>query len=115
MAPFKPSPPITARSFMMAPKTIIYEGKPVKIPGKELGQGDFTKIPNGLPGVGDRLPVLFTHGVAAGRLSLTQFVASDRHQPGQDIWSLSAQGHPGGRFGCRSGHLEHRPALSLMG
>jgi dihydropyrimidinase len=32
---------------------ILYEGKPVAIPGKELGKGDFTKIPNGLPGVGD--------------------------------------------------------------
>lgn len=56
-------------------KPISYEGHPVAIPGKELGAGDFTKIPNGLPGVGDRLPILWTSGVNGGRLSAEQFVA----------------------------------------
>ncbi len=56
-------------------KPIQYEGEPVKIPGKELGAGDFTKIPNGLPGVGDRMPVLWTAGVGSGRLTPNQFVA----------------------------------------
>jgi len=56
-------------------KPILYEGQPVAIPGKELGKDDFTKIPNGLPGVGDRLPVMWTYGVRAGRLSPNQFVA----------------------------------------
>jgi len=54
---------------------IQYEGQPVAIPGKELGQGDFTRIPNGLPGVGDRMPVLWTYGVRSGRLTTNQFVA----------------------------------------
>ena len=54
---------------------IDYEGKKVAIPGKELGKGDFTKIPNGLPGVGDRMPVLWTEGVVSGRLTPNQFVA----------------------------------------
>jgi dihydropyrimidinase len=54
---------------------IVYEGAPVRIPGKELGAGDFTKIPNGLPGVQDRLPILWTYGVRAGRLTPQQFVA----------------------------------------
>ena len=39
-------------------KAIEYEGQPVRIPGKELGAADFSKIPNGLPMVGDRLPIL---------------------------------------------------------
>ena len=39
----------------------------VAIPGKELGKDDFTKIPNGLPGIQDRMPVLWTTGVRAGR------------------------------------------------
>ncbi len=56
-------------------KAITYEGQPVAIPGKELGKDDFTKIPNGLPGVGDRLPVLWTYAVRAGKLSPNQFVA----------------------------------------
>ena len=55
-------------------KEILYEGKPFKRPGKELGRGDFTKIPNGQPGVGDRLPVMWTEGVVNGRISPMRFV-----------------------------------------
>ena len=54
---------------------IQYEGELVAIPGKELGENDFTKIPNGLPGVGDRMPVMWTQGVVAGRITPQQFVA----------------------------------------
>ncbi|MFQ5943568.1 MAG: dihydropyrimidinase [Anaerolineales bacterium] len=54
---------------------IEYEGEQVLIPGKELGINDFTKIPNGLPGVGDRMPVLWTFGVCQGRITPEQFVA----------------------------------------
>lgn len=61
--------------FFDGTKPINYEGKQVSIPGKELGRNDFTKIPNGLPAVGDRLPVLWTHGVGAGRITVNQFVA----------------------------------------
>jgi dihydropyrimidinase len=60
---------------------ILYEGQPVSIPGKELGKADFTKIPNGLPGVGDRLPILWTYGVRAGRLTANQFVALTSTNP----------------------------------
>jgi dihydropyrimidinase len=60
---------------------IIYEGEPVAIPGKELGAGDFTKIPNGLPGVQDRLPVLWTEGVVKGRISPNEFVALTSTNP----------------------------------
>ena len=56
-------------------KAITYEGHPIAIPGKELGKDDFTKIPNGLPGVGDRLPILWTYAVRSGKLSPNQFVA----------------------------------------
>ena len=60
---------------------IMYEGEPVAIPGKELGKDDFTKIPNGLPSVGDRLPVLWTYGVRAGRITANQFVALTSTNP----------------------------------
>jgi dihydropyrimidinase len=60
---------------------IQYEGRPVAIPGKELGVGDFTKIPNGLPGVGDRLPVMWSYGVRAGRMTPNQFVALNCTNP----------------------------------
>ena len=41
---------------------------------KVLGRGDFSKIPNGLPGVEDRYTVLFDGGVNAGRIGLNRFV-----------------------------------------
>jgi len=41
---------------------------------KILGKDDFSKIPNGAPGVENRLQLLFHHGVNAGKLSLNRFV-----------------------------------------
>ncbi len=62
-------------------KAITYEGQEVKIPGKELGVDDFTKIPNGLPGVADRMPILWTEGVVKGRITPNQFVAFTSANP----------------------------------
>jgi len=42
---------------------------------KDLGDKDFSKIPNGGPGVENRFGLLYTHGVATGKISLNQFVA----------------------------------------
>lgn len=41
---------------------------------KELGRGDFSKIPNGGPTIEDRFTILFSEGVLKGRISLNQFV-----------------------------------------
>ncbi len=41
---------------------------------KELGRGDFTKIPNGGPIIEDRVSILFSEGVKKGRIDLNQFV-----------------------------------------
>lgn len=41
---------------------------------KEAGRGDFSKIPGGMPGVEERLSLLYTYGVVQGRLSLPQLV-----------------------------------------
>jgi dihydropyrimidinase len=41
---------------------------------KELGRGDFRKIPNGLPGVEDRIDLLHDGGVVAGRISKERWV-----------------------------------------
>ena len=67
--------------FYNGKKPINYEGKLVAIPGKELGAEDFTKIPNGLPAVGDRLPILWTYGVGTGKISAQQFVALNCTNP----------------------------------
>lgn len=41
---------------------------------KEMGVGDFTKIPNGGPGLENRLSLVFNGGVVEGRISLNKFV-----------------------------------------
>lgn len=41
---------------------------------KELGKNDFSKIPNGGPGVENRMSLVFNGGVAEGRISLNRFV-----------------------------------------
>jgi dihydropyrimidinase len=41
---------------------------------KVLGKGDFTKIPNGGPGIENRLQLLHHHGVGKGNFSVNRFV-----------------------------------------
>jgi len=41
---------------------------------KELGRDAFTQIPNGIPGIEDRVNLLYTAGVKAGRLDIHRFV-----------------------------------------
>ncbi|MBI2930448.1 MAG: dihydropyrimidinase [Planctomycetes bacterium] len=48
----------------------VEEGKP----GKELGKDDFSKIPNGAPGIETRMMLLWDGGVNGGRLSMNRFV-----------------------------------------
>ena len=62
-------------------KPIEYEGQKIAIAGKELGEGDFTKIPNGLPAVGDRLFILWSFGVGSGKITANQFVEMTSTNP----------------------------------
>jgi dihydropyrimidinase len=41
---------------------------------KDLGRDDFTKIPNGMPGIETRVPLMYHEGVNEGRISLNRFV-----------------------------------------
>src|ERR1700682_5911470 len=43
---------------------------------KLLGKDSFVNIPNGIPGIGDRVNLLYTYGVKRGRLGLDRFVDS---------------------------------------
>jgi len=51
--------------------------------GKKLGgrERHFHHIPNGIPGLETRLPLLFSGGVGGGRISIHQFVALTATQP----------------------------------
>lgn len=42
---------------------------------KRAGESDFTKIPNGMPGVGSRALLMYTYGVKKHRISLPQMCA----------------------------------------
>jgi len=67
--------------FFDGTKPILYENEEIAIPGKELGAHDFTKIPNGLPAVGDRLLILWSYAVNTGKISPNQFVALTSTNP----------------------------------
>jgi len=41
---------------------------------KELGKDDFSKIPNGAPGVENRMSLVYNGGVAQGRINVNRFV-----------------------------------------
>lgn len=107
-------------------RPIDYEGRQIAIPGKELGASDFTKIPNGLPGVGDRLPILWTRGVGAGRLSPEQFVALTSTNPARIFGLYPRKGDllpgsdadlvvwdPGRRLTYGLAHAHHRTDHNL--
>lgn len=48
---------------------------------KELGKDDFSKIPNGIPGVEHRAVLLYSYGVAAGRISAHELMKLLSEQP----------------------------------
>jgi len=43
---------------------------------KQMGRGDFTKIPNGIPSLEDRVNLYYTHGAVGGKMDLQRFVDS---------------------------------------
>jgi len=47
---------------------------PFDIEQKLLGKDAFTNIPNGIPGIEDRVNLLYTYGVKSGRIDLDRFV-----------------------------------------
>ena len=55
--------------------TIATDHAPFDFKGqKEMGRDDFTKIPNGIPQLEDRVNLLYTYGVKRGRIDLNTFV-----------------------------------------
>ena len=55
--------------------TVATDHAPFDFKGqKNLGLDDFTKIPNGIPAIEDRVNLLYTYGVTTGRISLNRMV-----------------------------------------
>src|SRR4028118_1417012 len=59
---------------------------------KELGRDDFTKIPNGAPGVEHRVPLIYNGGVVENRLSLNRFVELTSTAAAKTLRASSRQG-----------------------
>jgi dihydropyrimidinase len=65
---------------------------PFTMKQRERGRDDFSKIPNGLPGVETRVPLLYHFGVNQGRLSLNQFVDTVATSPARLFGLLPRKG-----------------------
>ena len=61
---------------------------------KRYGVGDFTKIPNGTGGLEDRMPMLWTYGVATGRLTPERICRRHLHQHRQDLETATRRRAP---------------------
>lgn len=56
-------------------QTVATDHAPFDFAGqKPMGENDFTKIPNGIPALEDRVNLLYTYGVKAGKIDLNTFV-----------------------------------------
>ena len=84
-------------------------------PGKELGMGNFAKIPNGMPGLEDRMMVMWQAGVNSGKLSPSRFVELHCSNPAKifgmyprKAQSLSAR-MPIFSFGIRNRNIPSAP------
>jgi dihydropyrimidinase len=55
-------------------QTIGTDHAPFDTEQKAMGKGDFTRIPNGIPAIEDRVKLLYTYGVSRGELDVHRFV-----------------------------------------
>jgi dihydropyrimidinase len=58
---------------------------------KEMGRGDFRKIPNGVPGVEERVDLMHDGGVVAGRITPNRFVELVSTAPAR-LFGLASKG-----------------------
>jgi len=54
--------------------TVATDHCPFCLPQKSMGRADFSKIPNGAPGIEHRMELMYSEGVEKGRISLNKFV-----------------------------------------
>jgi dihydropyrimidinase len=59
---------------------------------KTRGRDDFSRIPGGAPGIETRLPLLYTHGVRTGRLTLERWVEVCCTEPARRFGLASRKG-----------------------
>ena len=77
---------------------------------KAMGRDDFSKIPNGGPGLENRLHMIHHFGVREGRIGLNRMVELLCDEPRQALRALSEEGDGRGRLGRRPRRLRPREA-----
>jgi len=86
------SPPLRDRSNQSSLWDALQSGQidtvgtdhcPFDISQKLMGNGNFTLIPNGIPGIEDRVNLIYTYGVSRGTLSLHRFVDALSTRPAE--------------------------------
>ena len=75
---------------------------------KRRARRTFTRVPYGVPGLETEMRVMYSEGVAKGRLSLSELRFGVRHHAGQALRALSTQRHDRGRERRRSGGARSR-------
>ena len=60
--------------------TLATDHAPFDFTQKQMGKGDFTRIPNGIPSLEDRVNLYFTYGAKRGRVDMKRFVDSTSTQ-----------------------------------
>lgn len=89
------SPPIRSREDQEALWSALSDGRidtigtdhaPFDFHGqKEMGREDFTKIPNGVPAIEDRVNLVYTYGVKRNRITLEQMVDLCSTRPAKEF------------------------------
>ncbi len=82
---------------------------------KELGRDDFSKIPNGAPGVEHRMSLIYDGGVAQGRVSLNRFVELTSTAAAKMFGLFPRKGHHRRRLRRRHRHLRPRRRADHLG
>ena len=77
---------------------------------KALGIDDFSKIPNGAPGVENRLSLVYNGGVAGGRLSVNKFVELTSTAAAKAVRAVPEEGDDRRRQRRRHRRLQPGPA-----
>ncbi len=54
--------------------TVATDHAPFDMTQKRMGEDNFCQIPNGIPSLEERVKLLYTHGVAGGRMDIHRFV-----------------------------------------
>jgi len=70
--------------------TVATDHCPFCMKQKEMGKEDFSKIPNGAPGIEHRMELLYSEGVEKGKITLNKFVEVNCSNPAK-IFGLYPQ------------------------